>query len=171
MNEFIDYVNGINSYSETLKNVSFPLMSWDFHMQNINNISDNFSDVKAIKGIKSAFNWNYSADFENELQKGTVILVTNAKLEIIFSTQNIVKMNGYKSDEIIGQTPKMFQGPATCKNISAEIRDAINLKVPFDKWVLNYKKNGDLYNCHIKGFPIFDKQGNLCNFIAFERAA
>jgi hypothetical protein len=171
MKELLDYDNGSVNYLEQTSSNSFPLLSWDFHMQNLLKISNNLSDVQTINGIKKAFNWNYNVDFEKAFDNDTVVLITNSKLEIIFSSQNIIKMNGYKSEETIGNSPKMFQGKATCKKISAEIKESIMSKVPFEKWVLNYKKNGEIYNCHIKGFPIFDNKGVLCNFIAFEKAA
>ena len=170
MKELSDYDNGAVGYLESIKTNSLPLLSWDFHIQNLFNISNNLSDSQTINSIKKAFNWNFNVDFESELDNDTVVLVTDSKLQIIFSSKNIIKMNGYKSEEVIGKHPKMFQGKATCKKTSSEIRDAIDLKVPFEKWVLNYKKNGEIYNCHIKGFPIFDKKGVLCNFVAFEKA-
>ena len=80
-------------------------------------------------------------------------------------------MNGYREEEILGNSPKMFHGEATCQTVSKEIRNAIELQVPFEKTVLNYKKNGETYLCLIKGFPIFDSKGKLSHFIAFEKAA
>jgi len=65
----------------------------------------------------------------------------------------------------------MFHGEKTDLIVSNEIREAIILKQPFEKTVLNYKKNGETYICKIKGFPIFDLKGKLSNFIAFEKAA
>ncbi|MFV7235185.1 PAS domain-containing protein [Flavobacterium sp. ZB4R12] len=51
------------------------------------------------------------------------------------------------------------------------MRKAIELKLPFEKTVLNYKKNGETYLCEIKAFPIFNAKGELSHFIAFEKAA
>jgi hypothetical protein len=65
----------------------------------------------------------------------------------------------------------MFQGQKTSEITSSEIRLAIELKQPFEKTVLNYKKNGDTYLCLIKGFPVFNTKGDVTHFIAFEKAA
>jgi hypothetical protein len=65
----------------------------------------------------------------------------------------------------------MFHGAGTDQTTSREIRTAIELRVSFEKTVLNYKKNGETYLCVIKGFPIFNKKGDLSHFIAFEKAA
>ena len=65
----------------------------------------------------------------------------------------------------------MFQGQATDDAISREIGIAVQNQLPFEKTILNYCKDGSLYKCHIKGFPVFNKQGELTNFIAFEKIA
>jgi hypothetical protein len=35
---------------------------------------------------------------------------------------------------------------------------------------VNYNKNGEIYICLIKGFPVFNIKGKLSHFIAFEKA-
>jgi hypothetical protein len=42
-------------------------------------------------------------------------------------------------------------------------------KEPFEKKVLNYKKNGETYQCLIKGYPVFNSKGDVSHFIAFEK--
>ena len=80
-------------------------------------------------------------------------------------------MNGYVEAEVLGKRPKMFQGEATNQITSNEIRRAISDQQPFEKTVMNYKKNGDVYACLIKGFPVFNSKGQLSHYIAFEKAA
>jgi PAS domain S-box-containing protein len=92
-------------------------------------------------------------------------------LNIVFASHNIKKMNGYEEADVLGKSPKMFQGKATNDNTSNEIRKAIVNQESFEKTVLNYKKNGDVYVCLIKGFPVFNNKGNLSHYIAFEKAA
>jgi len=86
----------------------------------------------------------------------------------LMATKNMYKMNGYQSGEVIGKTPKMFQGEATSSQSKKEIRTAIDNLVAFETNIVNYKKDGSLYNCHIEGFPVFNKRGRLVNFIAIE---
>nr|MBP6414812.1 PAS domain-containing protein [Bacteroidia bacterium] len=74
-------------------------------------------------------------------------------------------------EEVLGRSPKMFQGQATCLKTAKEIGEAVRNHQPFEKRVINYSKDGSVYNCHIKGFPIFNHEGTLTNFIAFEKAA
>ena len=83
----------------------------------------------------------------------------------------LAQTKGYKVEEVIGNSPKMFQGPSTNLQVSSEIRQAILNKVPFEKNVINYCKDGSLYKCSIKGFPVFNLKGEVVNFIAFEKIA
>jgi hypothetical protein len=41
--------------------------------------------------------------FQNKLKE--VVIVTDAKLEIVFASHNMTKMNGYV-EEVIGRSPK-----------------------------------------------------------------
>jgi hypothetical protein len=70
----------------------------------------------------------------------------------------------------LGKSPKIFQGSKTNAVTSREIREKINQELPFEKKVINYKKNGKTYDCLIKGYPIKSKKGKLTHFIAFEKA-
>ena len=57
------------------------------------------------------------------------------------------------------------------KEKRAEINQAIATQKPFEATLINYKKNGEIYECHIRSFPIFNKKGELTHFIALEKAA
>jgi hypothetical protein len=64
----------------------------------------------------------------------------------------------------------MFQGQSSSVLTSSKIRKQFNCK-PFEQTVVNYNKNGEIYICLIKGFPVFNIKGKLSHFIAFEKAA
>ncbi|NRS88660.1 PAS domain S-box-containing protein [Flavobacterium sp. 7E] len=171
MINFQDYDNGVAKFNEALKINSNPVFSWDFYSDAFMQLKSRNVDTKKIKELALASKWvNVHWDIKNALSE-EVIVVTDASLTIVFASQNIAKMNGYKSEEVVGKSPRMFQGAATCQETSNEIKKAIKNGVPFEKKVVNYKKNGDLYYCLIKGFPVFNKKGNLSHFIAFEQAA
>ncbi|GAA6772960.1 PAS domain-containing protein [Flavobacterium sp. CGRL2] len=63
----------------------------------------------------------------------------------------------------------MFQGPATSKKDLKEIREALKKKIPFEKTLENYRKNGQTYKCKIDAFPVFNLNGEVSHFIAFEK--
>lgn len=169
--EFLEYEKAIAKFNLGLNIKSLPLISWDIFSQNFSNKQDLIFDNSALNKLETKNNWKSNWNFNNELQNDTVIVVTDTKLKIVFASKNMVKMNGYIPDEVIGQNPKMFQGIATNASVSNEIRLAIKNQKPFDKVVLNYCKDGSIYKCHIQGYPVFNQKGELTNFIAFEKIA
>jgi PAS domain S-box-containing protein len=150
-------------YSNTV-----PLLAWDFHYEYLNELRAIFADLKKVDKISSRFKWNdKNLDIKNRILD-EVILVTDANLKIVFASNGIKKMTGYAESEIIGKTPKMFQGPKTSETVLKEIKIAIQSQVPFEKILENYKKDGKIYKCKINSVPIFNLKGELSHFIAFE---
>ncbi len=169
--KLLEYEKAIAKYNSGLSIKPMPLVSWDLFSQSFSDKHAALFDTSALHKLEVKNNWNTSWDFNKKLQSNTVIVVTNPNLKIVFASRNIVKMNGYTPREVIGNSPKMFQGEETDASISYEISQAIKQKQPFEKVVLNYCKDGSTYKCHIKGYPIFNQEGKLINFIAFEKIA
>ena len=149
-----------------------PLLSWDIFMASYHRKMQLLDDAKAVYDLSRQFNWKHGWDFRQKLlAENKVILVTDPSLQIICASSNIADMTGYAANEVIGRKPGMFQGPATQESSRKIIRTAIRSLQPFDISIINYKKNGDIYNCHVEGYPVFNAQKELMHFIAFEHAA
>jgi PAS domain S-box-containing protein len=158
-------------YFDSLKMNILPLISWGFSSSYQTEIRNVVLDFNKITSLSNSKKWkNVEWNFKNILEE-KVILITDNNLNIVFASHNMHKMNGYIEAEVLGKSPKMFQGIETVLQTSIEIREAIILQKPFVKKVLNYKKNGEQYYCDIEGFPVFNIKGELVNFIAFEQAA
>ncbi|WP_333694039.1 PAS domain-containing protein [Flavobacterium sp.] len=160
---------GVNFSKSKLK--TMPLVNWDFYSDFLSQLNKVLSDERQLTQISSSLEWKLDTDVKVKLTTDTVVVVTCPKLKIVFASQNMERMNGYRPEEVLGKSPKIFQGQATCPITSSEISQAIQLQQPFDKVITNYCKDGSLYRCHIKGYPVFNKWGELTNFIAFEKAA
>ncbi len=169
--EFKVYDNAFAKQHDKAFINGMPLVSWDIYAQFLLQTNALISDAHALNQIAAKNQWQSVWDFKENLQDKTVIVVTDAALKIVFATKNIKTMNGYEPNEVIGNSPKMFQGEQTNLQVSFEIRQAVLNKIPFDKNVINYCKDGSLYQCQIKGFPVFNHKGAVTNFIAFEKIA
>jgi PAS domain S-box-containing protein len=172
MSDLKQYEEAIVKYHRNLRIKTLPVLSLDFHYQFVTELKHSLVDLRNLKSIALESKWKSSSEWNIESPiKEEVIIVTDAKLTIVFASQNMIKMNGYLPTEVLGNSPKMFQGEATDRIVSSEISSAIKLQQSFEKTVLNYKKNGDVYSCLIKGYPVFNKKGQLIHYIAFEKAA
>ncbi len=173
MIDFEAYDKAISVHTSKLQPmVNAPLMSWDLHLLNsVNRNKFNESDFKKINLIAAENKWNLNAKVSKLLSDPDVVVVTNANLDIVFASENIFAMNGYYPEEIIGKKPNMFQGHGTETAMRKKIGAAISKRKPFSAKITNYYKDGTTYICEIKGFPVFNLEGDLVNFIAFETAA
>ncbi|NKI31380.1 PAS domain-containing protein [Croceivirga thetidis] len=150
----------------------FPLISADFYTTRYQGLNEELKESTKLKSLAKSLDWDFDLErIEEEfLNQNKVILVTNPQLHIVHATSNIFQMNGYKASEIIGQSPKIFQGEKTSKSIRSRIAKAIKSNKGFDETLINYKKDQSLYKCWITGFPVKNKKGEVVNFIAFEKA-
>jgi PAS domain S-box-containing protein len=172
MSNLKEYDDAIANYHNSLRIKSLPIFSSNFYYEFLKELKCLSSDLYDLKEMAFQNKWRLSSDWDiNAPVKEEVIIVTDSKLTIVFASHNMVKMNGYSEAEVLGKSPKMFQGQVTDRVVSNEISSAIQAQQPFEKTILNYKKNGEIYACLIRGFPVFNLKGQLSHYIAFEEAA
>ncbi len=127
-------------------------------------------DKHALEKLATLQEWRYRHYFTSQLlEKGQTILVTNPDMEIVFASSNLIDLSGYQPKEVLGHTPALFQGAKTNNADRTKIKRSIEKQISFEVSVVNYRKNGSLYRCHIKGFPMFNRKRDLVNYIAIER--
>ena len=151
-----------------------PLSCGDIVMQRAARQKEFIKDITDFNRLKKDNLWQSMPEKQIEhciVWENKTVLVTSPSLQVILATKNIFEMNGYRPQEVIGKYPKMFQGEATSIESRKKIKIAIEKHLHFDCNIINYRKDGSLYICHIEGFPIFDNKGKLVNYIAFETAS
>lgn len=169
MGTFNFYEQAIVAAAKNKQTNCFPIVSLEFYSDAFLETKQTCYDSNRLMKLASLNQWqNFNYDLLIKLQE-VIIIVTTPQLEIIFASSQMVKMNGYTEVEVLGKTPKLFQGEKTSKTISNEIRVAIQNERAFEKTVLNYKKDGSLYKCHISALPMFNSKGTVSHFIAFEK--
>lgn len=147
------------------------LLCWDIVMEGICRRKEFAGDISSLELIKRENQWDfrYERTLDNCLVwENKVIIVTDPTIRIVLATRNIFEMNGYRPAEIIGFSPKLFQGPLTDVDQKKMVAASINDHVAFQTTLINYRKDGSLYRCSIEAYPVFNRSGLLVNFIAFE---
>ncbi len=164
------YDEAVNNFYRDKEIHSYPISSLDIYAKHFSTVCKNLQDVQQLSGLAKREKWHNQVPFRNEIMdKEHVVVVTDANLNIVYASQNMYHMNGYMPEEVYGKKPKMFQGAETCKKTTNKVSEAIKNNEAFEVVLTNYRKNGSVYNCWIKGSPIFDKAGKVVNFIAFEK--
>jgi PAS domain S-box-containing protein len=89
--------------------------------------------------------------------------------KILWANDFFYKLTGYEPAEIIGQSPRILQGPLTDQSALKKLRTAL------EKWevcsveVLNYKKDGSTFWNEFEVTPVTNKAGYYTHWIAVQR--
>ncbi|WP_190810195.1 PAS domain-containing protein [Flagellimonas sp. S3867] len=164
------YDEAANNFYSNSEIKSFTINSLDFHASHFNKVCENLHDLKNLTHLAAKKNWHGALSIRDQiLRKEHVVVVTDPNLNIVYASQNMYGMNGYRPTEVLGKKPSMFQGAETNEETRKLVSMAIKNREPFEVVLVNYRKNGAPYKCWIQGSPIFDKKGKVVNFIAFEK--
>lgn len=89
--------------------------------------------------------------------------------KIIFVNSAFTNMTGYSSEEIVGKTPKILQGPLTEPEALNEFRIALENRSSLKVTILNYKKNGEPFWNQISMNPMYDRSGKLAHYVTIAK--
>ncbi|MCZ8528831.1 diguanylate cyclase [Alteromonas sp. PRIM-21] len=105
-----------------------------------------------------------------------MILVTEAKNinaplspKIIYANEALCKHTEYDFEELIGETPRIFQGTLTDKAPTDRIRQALVEQIPCTETLLNYTKTGTPFWVQMNIFPLTNDFGEVTHFAAVQR--
>lgn len=75
------------------------------------------------------------------------VLITDTALDlpgprILYVNRAFEEVYGYSAEEVIGKTPRIFQGPATSRSVLDELRACLERGQPFTGETINYRKDG-----------------------------
>ena len=154
------------------KGATGPLMCWDFFMESHFRRLQTAAGFAQLRAFANLHDWRIDWNLKKILLlEERIALVTDTAQIIRFATPNIITMNGYAAEEVIGKQPRMFQGKDTNPETQKAIREAILRRIPFKGCLVNYRKDGTPYNCLVEEYPVWNRSGMLVNFVAFEKIA
>jgi PAS domain S-box-containing protein len=88
---------------------------------------------------------------------------------ILYVNQAFERMTGYSAAEIIGQNPRILQGPQTSRVALDQIRQALEQWQPIRVEVVNYRKDGSTFWIELDISPIMDADGKGTHWVAIQR--
>ena len=102
------------------------------------------------------------------------IIITDAQLDlpgpaIIFVNPAFTTMTGYTSEEVIGKTPRLLQGPRTDKTVLRRLRETLQKGEVFEGEAVNYRKGGKEFDLEWQVAPLRDSAGAITHFVAIQR--
>ena len=152
----------------TLK--SYPLMSWDFFMDNYHEKLENArkgAELDQVLAMAHKFGWTNDIKALFLEHDYDALVVTDRAQNIIWVNEGFTQMTGYTKKFSLHKTPGFLQGPKTSNSTKQRIREHITSDRPFKEVIINYKKDQTVYTCEVKVIPL--KQDHTTHFIAFEK--
>jgi diguanylate cyclase (GGDEF)-like protein/PAS domain S-box-containing protein len=78
-------------------------------------------------------------------------------------------MSGYSLNEVIGKSPRILQGPGTCRATLDRIRQKLEAWEPFREEILNYRKDGTPFWVELNVRPLADETGWYTHWVSVQR--
>ena len=102
------------------------------------------------------------------------VLITDADLEapgprIIYANDAFCRKTGYSLNELIGQSPRILQGPLTDPKVLQRLHQALTANEQFEGSTINYRKDGSTYVVRWSISPIYDEQGKVNQYVSIQR--
>ncbi|WP_296493590.1 diguanylate cyclase [Rhodoferax sp.] len=88
---------------------------------------------------------------------------------IVWVNKIFYERNGYSPQEVIGNTPRMLQGPGTDRATLDRVREALAKWQPIRAELLNYRKDGTSYWNEFEIVPVANEQGCFTHWVSVQR--
>ncbi len=117
---------------------------------------------------------NLLAAMERALKGANIpILITDADLKrpgprILFANRAFCISTGYSEKELLGQTPRLLQGPRTNRLVLKDLAERLKNGEPFTGQTINYRKDGTPYLASWNISPICDDNGKITHYVSFQ---
>jgi len=128
-----------------------------------------------MKGTETLSKYmNLLAAMERALKGANIpILITEANLKkpgprIVFVNRAFCASTRYSEKELLGQTPRIFQGPRTNRLLLRDLAERLKNGEPFQGETINYRKDGTPYVARWNISPICDDNGKITHFVSFQ---
>lgn len=96
------------------------------------------------------------------------VIITDVNRKIIWVNDSVLRVTGYNREEIIGNSPRMFQFEKTDIQTISQIRDKLNSGKEVKAEILNMGKYGNEYWLQLDVVPLYNSKKEISGYIAVE---
>ena len=148
-----------------------PIQSLDFYLENYHALCKKLKLENDLVELETVLNRAVEPSLVKILQTSNyeALVVTNSKSKIVWTNNGFHEMTGYAKSYAIGKKPSFLQGANTSETVKEEMRQLLKQQIRFSTSLINYRKNGEEYDCHIEVIPLFNSENIVTHFLAMER--
>jgi PAS domain S-box-containing protein len=88
---------------------------------------------------------------------------------IVFANQALLDQTGFGLHQVLGRSPRLFQGPDTSREATQSLRAALNCWQPATMRVLNYRADRTTCWIELKVAPLADPSGWYSHWVSVQR--
>jgi PAS domain S-box-containing protein len=102
------------------------------------------------------------------------ILITSSDLDdpgpsIVYVNPAFERMTGWDKTEILGKSPRLFQGPKTNLKIFSDLRKKLYSNQVWEGQTINYRKDGSVFWMEWSIVPLKNQEENTYQYLAIQR--
>ncbi|MGI8754953.1 MAG: PP2C family protein-serine/threonine phosphatase [Acidimicrobiales bacterium] len=103
----------------------------------------------------------------------SAIVVTDAELDapgptILWVNDAFERITGYRADEVVGQSPRLLQGPATDRRVLDRLRYLVERGQDFEGEAINYRADGTPFVMSWRTSAIRGPDGTATHFVGIQ---
>jgi len=101
------------------------------------------------------------------------ILITTLELEkpgpkIVYVNDGFTRMTGYSKEEVIGETPRILQGPKTDRKVLDTLKERLREGQAFFGHTVNYRKDGSEFINQWDIHPLTNQKGEITHWVSYQ---
>ncbi|TVQ67586.1 MAG: PAS domain S-box protein [Balneolaceae bacterium] len=127
-----------------------------------NIIDERDSARKELKLLEAAIRNDYESILITELD------MDKPGPKIVYVNEGFERMTGYKKEEVIGETPRILQGPKTDRATLNRLRESLIEGKAFFGQTVNYRKDGSEFINQWDIHPLVDENGKITHWVSYQ---
>ena len=100
---------------------------------------------------------------------GVMITTAEPGYPVVYVNDAFAEITGYDSEEIVGQSPAILQGPKTDRAVLDRLNQALSEGRLFHGEAINYRKDGSEFVMEWKIVPIKNEDEVTSHYLALQR--
>lgn len=145
-----------------------PLLCWDIAHPDLPKRQHLAEDMGQFDALIREYNWVINRSIRSLLADDATLIVTDRTSRIRWVSHGFRKLTGYEPEEVLGETPALFQGKETSEQTRVRIREKLACAEAVAFRIKNYRKGGLPYWCQIEIMPLYNPAGECTHFLAIE---